>query len=195
MRQVGVIFNGAASDPIMRSYLAAFEQGLRALGWMTGRNLHIQYRWYTGDVAVARSDVAQLMALGPDVVVTASSTVLNAVREASSTATIVFTAVIDPVAQGFVSNLAHPGGNITGFATLEYSMGGKWLDLLKQSVPSIARVAFMFNPDSFPPFKGFMSAIEAAGPSLGVETLALPIHGEPTSHPPWQTFRVSPTPG
>jgi putative ABC transport system substrate-binding protein len=194
-RRIGGIVNGAASDGLLQSSVATFEQGLRALGWRNGQNLHIDYRWYTGNVERARADAAELIALTPDLIVTSSSTVLTAVMGATKTIPIVFTSVIDPVTQGFVPSLAHPGGNVTGFATLEYSVGGKWLDLLKQGIPSLASVAFMFNPDSFPQFKFFLGVIEAAAPSFGVTALPLPIHNRADIEPAIASLASQPNVG
>jgi putative ABC transport system substrate-binding protein len=176
VRRIGTIMNGLPTDRQLQSYIVAFEQVLRTLGWRNGENLHIDYRWYSGDVERARAYAAELVALAPDLIVTASSTVLTVMQQATKSIPIIFTSVNDPVAQGFVQSLAHPDGNITGFTALEYSIGGKWLDLVKQFSPTLARAAFIFNPASFPQAKYFLSVMEAAAPSLGVEVLAVPIH-------------------
>ena len=155
-RRISVVMNGLPTDRVLQASAASFEQALRALGWTNGQNLHIDYRWYSGNVERARTDVGDLVALGPDILVTTSSTVLVAAMQATQSIPIVFTAVTDPVTQGFVQNLARPGGNVTGFATLEYSIAGKWLDLLKQVAPTLEHVAFLFNPRSFPQAKRFI---------------------------------------
>jgi putative ABC transport system substrate-binding protein len=175
VRRIGVVLNGLPTEPVTQSNVATFEQGLRTLGWRNGQNLHIDYRWYAGNVERTRADIAELIALAPDLIVTSSSSTLAAAMAATKTLPIIFTAVTDPVTQGFVPNLPHPGGNVTGFATLEYSIGGKWLDLLKQMSPSLARVGFMFNPVAFAQFPHFLDAINAAAPAFGTEVVVLPV--------------------
>jgi putative ABC transport system substrate-binding protein len=168
---------------------------LRILGWRNGQNLHIDYRWYSGDVERARSDAAELVALTPDLIVTSSSSVLVAVMSVTRTIPIVFQAVTDPVTQGFVPNLAHPGGNITGFTTFEYSIGGKWLDLLKQVSPKLNRAAFLFNPVSFPQFKHFVSHMEAAAPSFGLEVIPVPVGDRADIEPAFTRISSEPNAG
>jgi ABC-type uncharacterized transport system substrate-binding protein len=131
----------------------AFVQGLRDLGWIEGQNLRIVYRWSGGSAELARTHAAELVALAPDAILSASTTNLTALQRLSPTTPIVFTQVSDPVAQGFVLNLAHPGGNITGFSAYEFTIGGKWVDLLKQIAPAIARVSLVFNPQTSPQSK------------------------------------------
>ena len=120
---------------------------------MGGRleKIRIDIRWSGGDIQLARIYAAQLIGLQPDVILTVSTTNLTAIREATTTIPVVFTAVSDPIAQGFVANLTKPGSNLTGFSMYEFSIGGKWVDLLKEIVPGLARVAVMFNPDTSPP--------------------------------------------
>ena len=144
---------GVQTEPTLRSYVAAFAQALRNLGWLDGQNLRIDYRWNTGSAEQARAYAAELVALSPDVIIAASTTNLRAVQAANSTMATVFVQVSDPVAQGFVSNLARPGGNITGFSAYEFSMGGKWLDLLKQIAPNVTRVAVSVQPQWLSPVK------------------------------------------
>jgi putative ABC transport system substrate-binding protein len=176
MRRIGVFMNGVADHPEGPNYLPTFLQALRKLGWTDGQNIRIDYRWSAGDVERARTYAAELVALAPDVILSASTTNLIALQQATRTIPIVFIQVSDPVAQGFIPNLAHPGGNLTGFTAFEFLTGGKWLDLLKQITPGIVRVAVVFNPDTSPQSKLFMSSIEAAAPSLGVEAIATPVH-------------------
>jgi putative ABC transport system substrate-binding protein len=159
----------------LQSGVAAFEQALRAFGWRNGENIHIDYRWYSGNLERARADAAELVAQTPALIVTSSSSMLLAVMNLTNTIPIVFQAVTDPVEQGFVPNLAHPGGNITGFMTLEYSIGTKWLDLLKQVYPALTRVGFLYNPVSFPQFQRFLTHMEAAAPLVGVQVSPVPI--------------------
>jgi putative ABC transport system substrate-binding protein len=176
MRRIGVLMNGVADHPEGPNYLPTFLQALLKLGWTDGQNIRIDYRWSAGDAERARTYATELVALAPDVILSASTTNLIALQQATRTIPIVFIQVSDPVAQGFIPNLAHPGGNLTGFTAFEFLTGGKWLDLLKQITPGIVRVAVVFNPDTSPQSKLFMNSIEAAAPSLGVEAIATPVH-------------------
>ena len=130
-RWIGVLMGLVANDPEAKSRVVAFENGLRELGWVKERNLSIEYRW-AGDGNVLRDHAAELLAMAPDLILTNSTPVTVALREQSGTVPIVFTQVVDPVGQGLVPNLAHPGGNITGFTSFEFSIGTKWLEALKQ---------------------------------------------------------------
>jgi putative ABC transport system substrate-binding protein len=176
VRRVGVLMNYAATQAEGQSYLSSFMQGLSQAGWNEGQNLRVDVRWNAGDAALARTYAAQLIGLMPDVILASSTTNLEVIREATSTVPIVFTSVADPVAQGFVPNLTHPGGNVTGFANPEFTIAGKWADLLKQMTPSIARVALVFNPDTTPQSELYMSAAEAAAQLLGVGVIAAPVY-------------------
>jgi putative ABC transport system substrate-binding protein len=176
MRRIGVLMNGVADHPENPNYLPTFLQALRKLGWIDSQNVRIDYRWSAGNAEIARTFAAELVALVPEVILSASTTNLIALQQATRTIPIVFIQVSDPVAQGFIPNLAHPGGNLTGFTAFEPSIAGKWLDLLKQFSPGIVRVAVIFNPDTSPQSKLFMRSIEAVAPSLGVEAIATPIH-------------------
>jgi putative ABC transport system substrate-binding protein len=175
MRRIGVLMNGVADHPEDPNYLPSFLRALRKLGWIDGQNVHIEYRWNAGDAERARIYAAELVALTPDVVLSASTTNLTALQTSTRNIPIVFVQVSDPVAQGFVPNLAHPGGNLTGFAAFEPSIAGKWLDLLKQFSPGIVRVAVIFNPDTSPQSKLFMRSIAAVAPSFGVEAIETPV--------------------
>ena len=138
MRRVGILMNGAATDADLQLLLASFVQGLRQLGWFEGQNLRIEVRWNAGDNVLARSYAAQLVGLMPDVILAVTTINLEVVRQATSTVAIVFVQVSDPVAQGFVASMPKPGGNVTGFSGTEFSVGGKWLGLLKEIAPSLA---------------------------------------------------------
>jgi putative ABC transport system substrate-binding protein len=175
-KRVGVLMNNVATDANARNYIAAFTQQLRKLGWIDGQNLHIEYRWRGDDIALARTYAGELVALAPDVILSASTANLTVLQRLSPASPIVFTEVSDPVSQGFVLNMARPGGNITGFTAYEFTIGGKWIDLLKQMVPTITHVAVMFNPATSPQTKFFMSSIEAAAPRFGVTVTATPVH-------------------
>ncbi|HZN28444.1 MAG TPA: ABC transporter substrate-binding protein, partial [Xanthobacteraceae bacterium] len=174
-RRVGVLMNGTATEALPQSYVAAFVQAMRQLGWVEGRNLRIDIRWNAGDAALARTYAAQLIGLTPEVILTASTTNLTVVQQATSTVPVVFVQVSDPIEQGFVASVTKPGGNLTGFSMFEFSVGGKWLDLLKEIAPALARVAVLFNPDTSPQSKFFMRSVEAAAPGLGVQATAAPV--------------------
>jgi len=167
MRRIGVLMGLVASDPEAQSRVAAFENGLRELGWVKGRNLSIEYRW-AGDGSVLRDHAAELLAMGPDLILANSTPVTAAIWEQSGAVPIVFTQVTDPVGQGLVPNMAHPGGNLTGFTSFEFSIGTKWLEALKQTAPHVTRVALVFNPQSAPSADLFLRPVEAAAPSLSV---------------------------
>ena len=194
MRRVGVLMNGAETDPVNQSWLAAFVQAFKNLGW-DGQNVRIDLRWSAGDAERARTYAAELIGLRPDVILTASSLNLTSTQRATTTIPIVFTLVSDPIAQGFVSNLPHPGGNVTGFTNYEVSIGGKWLDLLKQIAPGIARVAVMFNPDTSPQSRFFVSSVEAAAPSFGVHATAVPVRDTADIEPAIVGFSRQPNGG
>src|SRR6266436_824738 len=166
-RRIGVLMGLVANDPEAQSRVDAFESGLRELGWVKGGNLSIEYRW-AGDGNAVRDHAAELLAMAPDLILANSTPVTAALQEQSRAVPIVFTQVTDPVGQGLVPNLAHPGGNITGFTSFEFSIGTKWLEVLKQTAPRVTRVALLFNPESAPFADLFLRPVEAAAPSFSV---------------------------
>jgi putative ABC transport system substrate-binding protein len=168
MGRVGVFMNLAADDPEGQARLAAFLQGLQEAGWAVGRNLRVDIRWRAADAEQMRKYAAELLALAPDVILAAANDNVTAMRQANSAVPIVFTAVGDPVAVGLVASFARPGGNITGFATGEYSEGAKSVALLKEVAPGLTRAAVLYelaNSSGLPQFV----AIQTAAPSLRVE--------------------------
>jgi putative ABC transport system substrate-binding protein len=184
-KRVGVLMYGAASDPINQSELATFIQGLRKLGWTDGLNLQIEVRWSEADPKFMEAYATDLVRMfKPDVLLTTTTGNLVALQRVTNTIPIVFMRVADPVEQGFVPNLTKPGGNMTGFANPEFSMAGKWADLLKQMVPSITRIALVFDPEASPQFARYVRATESVASSLGVEVMTAAVHGtaeiEPT---------------
>jgi putative ABC transport system substrate-binding protein len=166
IRRIGVLMQNVATEPQIQSYAAAFAQGMRDLGWIDGQNIRIDIRWSANDPSLARIYAAQLIGLMPDVILTGSTYNLIALREQTNTVPVVFVAIADPVAQGFVASMSRPGGNITGFSVFEFSIGGKLLGLLKEAAPHLTRVAVMFNPELSQPSKFLMPVIEAAAPSF-----------------------------
>jgi putative tryptophan/tyrosine transport system substrate-binding protein len=167
VRRIGVIMNFAADDPEAQARIGAFAQGLAQLGWSLGRNVRIDYRWGTDSDRIRRN-VAELLALAPDVIIGNSTVVMGPLQEAARTVPIVFINVVDPVGAGFVSSLARPGGNATGFTAFEYSISGKWLELLKEIAPRITRAAVIRDPARGPGIAQF-AAVQGAAPALAVE--------------------------
>jgi putative tryptophan/tyrosine transport system substrate-binding protein len=168
MRHIGVLMSVAADDPEAPARVGAFSQGLAELGWTIGRNVRIDYRWYAGDADMARKYAVELVALAPDVVLAAGTQGVTAIQQVNRPVPVVFVGVADPVGAGFVNNLARPGGNATGFMLYEYSLSGKWLELLKQIAPHVAQVAVLRDQSSASGI-GQFSAIQALAPSVGVQ--------------------------
>jgi ABC-type uncharacterized transport system substrate-binding protein len=168
VRRVGVLMHLAADDPEGQPRITAFEQGLRELGWAVGRNLRIDYRWAAGDPDRLRKYAAELAALAPDVILAGGGTPLVvALQQATATVPIVFVGVADPVGAGLVGSLARPGSNATGFTVYEYSISGKWLELLKEIAPRVTRAAVI--RELAIAGTGQLGAIQSVAPSLGVE--------------------------
>jgi ABC-type uncharacterized transport system substrate-binding protein len=145
MRRIGVLMNLASDDAEGQARLAAFHQGLQQLGWTVGRNVQIDYRWGAGNADLIRKFAAELIAVAPDAILSTGSPSVAAFQQATRTV-IVFVTVVDPVSSGFVDTLARPGGNITGFALYDYSISGKWLQLLKEIAPRMTRAAVIRDP-------------------------------------------------
>jgi putative tryptophan/tyrosine transport system substrate-binding protein len=194
-RRIGVLMSGAANETVQQSYLAAFIQGLRQLGWTEGQNIRIDVRWNAGDAELARIYAAQLIGLMPDVIMVSSTISLTVIQQATSTVPVVFVQISDPVEQGFVPNLTQPGGNVTGFGLYEFSIGGKWIELLKEVAPSLTRVAVIFNPDTSPQSQFFMRSIESAASSLGAQAIDVPIHTTANIEPALASFSGQPNGG
>ena len=168
MRRIGVLQGLAENDPEGQARLGAFLQALQQLGWTDGRNIQILRRFTDGDADRARAYAAELVALAPDVVLTSGASTVGLMLQVSRTVPVVFVGAADPVGAGFVDSLARPGGNATGFTSYEYSMSGKWLELLKEIAPGVKRVAVLRDP-AISAGTGQFGAIQTAAPSLGVE--------------------------
>jgi putative ABC transport system substrate-binding protein len=175
MRRIGVLMPAAADDADARDRLRPFQQGLQQLGWNDGHNIRIDYRWGTSDAETIYKNAADLIALAPDVILANGTPALKALRQETRTIPIVFVQVTDPVAQGIVSSLTHPGGNITGFSAYEFSIGGKWLELLKEVAPRIVRVKLLFNPKTAPYANYYLRSFEAAASSFAAEAIPTPV--------------------
>jgi putative ABC transport system substrate-binding protein len=167
-RRIGVLLGLAESDPEGQARLGAFLQALQQLGWVDGHNIQILRRFTDGDADRARAYATELVALAPDVVLTSGASTIGLMLQATRTVPVVFAGVADPVGGGFVDSLARPGGNATGFTSYEYSMSGKWLDLLKEIAPGVKRVA-VFRDPAISAGTGQFGAIQTAAPSFGVE--------------------------
>ncbi len=178
VRGIGVLTDRSASDPEMQRRFVAFEQALEDLGWGKGRNIRIDYRSYAGDTKLALALARELVGLAPDVLVGQATRGLAILQQATHAIPIVFVMVADPVGQGFVASLARPGGNITGFTNYEFSMAGKWLEMLKEVAPGLTRVALVFNPETAPYAPLFLHSLEAGGRSLAVEVTASPVRDD-----------------
>jgi ABC-type uncharacterized transport system substrate-binding protein len=168
MRRIGVLMNAAAADSEYQSWLGAFLKALPELGWIDGRNVRIDTRWATTNAAEIRKHAAELAALAPDVILAPGASTVGPLLQVTRTAPIVFPIIVDPVAGGFVDSLARPGGNATGFMLFEYSISGKWLELLKQIAPGVTRVAVLGNTDTSTGPAQF-GVIQAVAPALRVE--------------------------
>jgi putative ABC transport system substrate-binding protein len=171
MRRIGVLLNAAADDPEMQARVGAFLQALALLGWTIGRNVRIDTRWAT-DAAEIRRHAAELAGLAPDVILANAASTVGPLLQATRSVPIVFVTVADPVGAGFVDSLARPGGNATGFMTFEFSVGGEWLELLKQVAPGVTRAAVLRDPTQGGGTSVFAS-IQAVAPSLRVEVSPL----------------------
>jgi putative ABC transport system substrate-binding protein len=168
MRRIGVLLPATENDPEFQARMRAFQQGLLESGWSIGRNVQLDVRWTAPNAAKIRQQAAELVALAPDVIFATGGSVMAQLQQATRTLPIVFVQVPDPVAAGFVDSLARPGGNATGFTQFEYSVGAKLLELLKEILPAVTRAVVLRDPAS-PDGIGQFAAIQAVGPSLGVE--------------------------
>jgi putative ABC transport system substrate-binding protein len=171
MRRIGVLMAVAESDPDVHLGVDAFQQVLNQHGWSQGRNLRIDYRWGAGDASRIEALAKELVDLQPDVLIGHSTPSAAGLLRKTRTIPIVFLTVTDPLGQGLVASLAHPGGNITGFSVFEFSLGTKWLEALKQIAPSIRRVTVIFNPETAPYYALYLQSIAAAAPSLALEPI------------------------
>jgi putative tryptophan/tyrosine transport system substrate-binding protein len=178
IRQIALLSGFAATDPEAQARVAALHQGLKELGWLEGRNLSIDFRRGTGERDQMRAFARELIELRPDLILGMTTPAMTALVEETKTIPILFVNIVDPLGRGFISNMARPGGNVTGFLNFEFSMGGKWLETLKQMAPAVRRVALLFNPHTAPYANSFMRVAEAGAPSFGVEPIAAGVHDD-----------------
>jgi putative tryptophan/tyrosine transport system substrate-binding protein len=173
MRRIGVLMLYPENDPQGQLRATAFQQGLQQLGWVVGRNVQIDFQWGFGDADWIRSAVAKLLQLAPDVVLANGTPAAKIMQQASRTIPVIFIAGSDPILEGLVPSLAHPGGNLTGLCVSEPSLGAKALELLKEIAPRVTRVAIVSNPDINP--ASWTASAVAAGPKFGVEVVSVPL--------------------
>jgi putative ABC transport system substrate-binding protein len=175
VRRIGVLAGGDENDPVSKTTVSALTQALAGLGWTEGRNARMDLRWYGDDINRAGALAQELVGLQPDIILTFGATATAVLQRETRTIPIVFVGGTDPVASGIVPRLNQPGGNISGFAALEPSLGGKWLELLSEIAPGLKRAAIMFNPD-LPDASAYMPSLEMAARSLRVEPIIAPVH-------------------
>jgi putative ABC transport system substrate-binding protein len=172
MRRVGVFMPLTADDPVGQARIAALREGLERLGWTEGRNIRMDTRWATtSDVESMQRFAKELVALQPDLILTQSTPITATLLQETRTIPIVFALVADPIGSGFVASFPRPGGNVTGFVTMEPAMAGKWLELLKEIAPGVDRVAFLFNPATATYFEYWLSPFKATAASFAVEAI------------------------
>jgi putative tryptophan/tyrosine transport system substrate-binding protein len=176
IRRIGVLEQGKPDDPVVQARTAAVTQELERLGWVIGRNVAIDYRWGVTSFEMAQQLGAELLNLSPDVILCAGSPGVKALQQMTKTVPIVFILVAEPVDQGFVQSLAHPGGNITGFAYLERTTGAKWLALLTEIAPRVKHVAYVFSPKAAPYAHFYYEAAQAAAAKTGVQLDVNPVN-------------------
>ena len=174
VRRVGLLM-GVTDNLEGQTRVTALKQGLQELGWTDGRNIQVETRFGGADAGRIRAHAAEFVALAPDVIVGHSTPVVRALRQTTSSIPIVMVAVNDPVEQGFVSSLADPGGNITGFTFIDFQMVGKWLEMLKEAAPGVSRALLIFNPDTSPHYYVYLRSFEAIPRSVAVEVTAAPV--------------------
>ena len=176
VRRIGVLMAYAENDPDAQARVSAFTQALEGFGWINGRNIRIEYRWAASETDRFRAYAAELVKLPCDVILAATTPAVTALQRETRTVPIVFVMVSDPEGSGIVTSRARPGGNVTGLTNFEPSMGGKWLELLKEIAPRVQRVAFLFNPERWPARAvNFVRSFEAAARSFGTEFIAAPV--------------------
>ena len=175
MRRIGVLMGYAENDRQGQDNVAAFRMGLQKLGWTEGRNVAIEYRWAAAEADLVQQFAKELVALQPDLILTQNTPITAAVLQQTRTIPIIFANVSDPVGSGFVAGLPRPGGNVTGLIDIDASMAGKWLGLLKEVAPRVARVAFLFNPATAPFAEYYVTPLKAAAASFAVRAIAAPV--------------------
>jgi putative ABC transport system substrate-binding protein len=176
MRRIGVLMGYPESDPVAQAFVAAFRDGLQKFGWTAGRNTRIDTRWAEpADAETMQRFAKELVAQQPDVILSSTTPTTAALLQETRTIPIIFAIVGDPIGSGFVASFSRPGGNVTGFVVAEPTMAGKWLELLKEIAPRIARVAMLFNPATASFAEIWLNPFKTAAPSFTVEAIAAPV--------------------
>jgi ABC-type uncharacterized transport system substrate-binding protein len=191
-RRLGVLIFGTPNDPIAHALLAALQDGLARLGWVEGKNLAVDFR-IASDTATIHSGAAEIVALAPDVIVSRSTVVTKALQNATATIPIVFLGAGDPIAGGLVASLARPGGNITGITDLYFTIGGKWLEMLKEAAPQVTRFGILFNPDLTS--STYFPSIEAAAAQYDVQAVMMPTRSQAEIEQALEQFAAEPNGG
>ena len=179
VRRVGVLMYTAENDDEGQSGFAAFREELGKVGWTEGRNIKIEARWAAADLESMKRFAKELVELQPDLILTSSTPAAGAMLQQTRTIPIIFVLVADPVGSGYVASLPRPGGNVTGFTPIVGSLGGKWVELLKEIAPHLARVALLFNPPTATFIEGYLTPFKTAAASLGMEAIIAPVHDMP----------------
>src|SRR5262245_62581133 len=177
--RIGVLMAFAESDREAQSWVAAFREELSKLGWTGGRSVEVAPRWATADVESMQRFAKELVALQSDLILTSSTPATAAMLQQTRAIPIIFVWVADPVGSGFVASLPRPGGNVTGFTPIESSLGGKWVELLKDIAPRVVRVTLLFNPAMATFVEDYLSPFKAAAASIGLEAIVAPVHDRP----------------
>jgi putative ABC transport system substrate-binding protein len=175
MPKIGVLMAGVESSPENAPRIAAFRKGLAELGWKDGENIRIEYRWSAGKSDLIHQYAKELVALGPDVILANSTSVIDAFKSETSTIPVVFALAMDPVGLGHVESLSRPGGNFTGFTFIDPELVGKWMALLKDAAPGLTRAAVLFNPKTIPTYDKWVREIESARQPGSIELTAMPV--------------------
>jgi putative ABC transport system substrate-binding protein len=177
IRRIGVLMGFDSTNPEAQTFQNAFTGRLRELGWIDGRNARFEYRWASGTPERFQAYAAELVGLKPDVILANTTPAVAALRHETATLPIVFVQVTDPLGQGFVANLAHPGSNVTGFSFVDFTVGEKWLQGLKEIAPPVNRVAVIYNPQTMS-FSPYLPSLQSAATSLGMEMIEAPVHDD-----------------
>jgi len=193
MRRVGVVMGYAESDPKAQLQVVAFRQQLHKLGWIEGSNIRIDFRYAGDDPGHIRALVVELLGLGPDVMVSNTNLVTTILQSEVRAIPLLFVSVSDPIGSGFVTDLARPTGNITGFANFQPTMGGKWLDILRQIAPQVQSIGLLLHPE--PPNIGYLKSAEAAAPSFTIKVVELAVHNAAEIQSALATLAAEPNPG
>jgi putative ABC transport system substrate-binding protein len=171
MRRIGVLLAGTEGDPQSEAGVAAFTKALAGLGWIEGRNIHVDQRWGRADIGHIQALAKELVGLKPDLLIGSSTPTVAALQRETRAVPIVFASISDPVGSGFVASLSRPGGNITGFINYEDSLAGKWIEIVKDIVPGVSAAALIYNPETAPYFNYYLQSFEVAARSIGMQPM------------------------